>query len=128
MNKYRVVALKAVQLCTVQSRLSPKKAWETAANNCFGEGTPAAVKGCPTNSFLGLCEEGLIKGIEPGSYTRSKKNKLYALKAVKILGKSPFLASEPKQLWHQVLRGESKTHNSQMDVVVSLWEAGLIKK
>lgn len=127
MNKYGVTALEAVQLCTKQPSLSPKKAWQTAANKCFGESTSAADKGCPKNAFLGLCEEGLIEGIEPGSYTRSKKNKQYALKAVEILKRFPSSAIDPKQLWDLVLPGKIITHNSQMDVVLSLRKACLIK-
>jgi len=40
------------------------------------------VKGCPRGAFLELCEAGMIKGIASGKYTRSKRNKEYAIDAV----------------------------------------------
>lgn len=86
-------------------------------------------KSCPKNSFLGLCSEGKIKGIPGGNYTRSKENKLYALKAVELLQKSKKQVSE-KALWLKVLEATDedmdKIHNQQMDVVLSLWNQSLI--
>ena len=32
-------------------------------------------------AFLGLCEEGLVKGIPAGKYSASKDNKQYAVRA-----------------------------------------------
>lgn len=40
----------------------------------FGESTSQR-KGCPKGVYLGLCEEGLVKGIPKGKYTKSKKIK-----------------------------------------------------
>ena len=82
-------------------------------------------KGCPKNTFLGLCEEGLVKGIPKGKYTNSIKNKKYALKAIEILKQNTQTTFSPKELWEQLELGE-KRHNSQMDVVLALWNEGLI--
>jgi hypothetical protein len=45
----------------------------------------AQKKGCPRGAFLGLCEEGLVKGIPAGNYTTSKDNKAYAVRAAELL-------------------------------------------
>ena len=85
----------------------------------------ARKKGCPRGAFLGLCEEGLVKGIPPGSYTASKDNKAYAVRAAALLteGKQTWSVNE---LWRAVANDLEKTHNSQMDVVMALWKNGLI--
>jgi hypothetical protein len=41
-------------------------------------------KDCPRGAFLGLCEEGLVKGIPAGKYTASKDNKAYAVRAAAL--------------------------------------------
>ncbi len=81
-------------------------------------------KTCPRGAFLGLCEEGLVKGIPAGRYTASKDNKAYAVNAAALLAerKQSWSASE---LWRAVGNAE-KTHNRQMDVVLALWKNGLI--
>jgi hypothetical protein len=72
-----------------------------------------------------LCEEGLVKGIAKGNYTKSDKNKSYALKAVEILKSNKNNSFTPKELWDKLELGD-KQSNSQMDVVLALWENGLI--
>jgi len=70
---------------------------------------------------LGLCEEGMVKGVVSGNYCRSKKNKDYAIKAVKLLNKFPEMAENKILLWNNVA-GASKAHNNQLDVVIALWD------
>ena len=53
-------------------------------------------KGCPRNAFLGLCSQGLIKGIPKGNYTTSEKNLNYAKEAVRILREDNSLCDNPK--------------------------------
>jgi len=127
MSKYAEAAIKAVALLKARLAGSPEQAWERATAELFGTRTSAQRKGCPRNAFLGLCEEGLIKGISAGCYTRSRANKRYALIAVRILREAPALANDRGQLWQKVIGGQQKVHNSQMDVVIALWRAGLIK-
>ncbi len=126
MNKYAQSALEAVKLFTLQSCPSPREAWEEATKQIFGENTDAQNKGCPRDAFLGLCEEGLIKGIPRGRYCNSIKNKKYALSALNYLRQDPSLSRQPANLWEIVMDGEQKKHNSQMDVVLALWNSGLI--
>ncbi len=70
-----------------------------------------------------------MSGVDRGQYTSSHDNKGYALKAVDLLRVSAGREDDANQLWSDVLRAlglESKRHNSQMDVVISLWNEGLI--
>ena len=128
MNKYGKVAVRAVRLFTDNLAKSPNEAWLKAANEIFGAATPSAKKACPQNAFLGLCEEGLVNGIRRGHYTRSKKNKRYALDAVTILRQHPGLAADSGALWNAVINDEEKKHNAQMDVVIGLWKSDLIAR
>lgn len=126
MNKYGEAAIKAVELFESGTNMDPRDAWELIANDLFADSPSCRVKGCPKSAFLGLCEEGLVRGIPKGSYTRSQKNKSYALKAIELLKESPDLSSNPNKLWKEII-SEPKAHNSQMDVVVALWKNGLIE-
>lgn len=126
MSKYGDAAVNAV---TVYGNLTaaPREAWKRATAEIFGLGSSSQEKGCPRDAFLGLCEEGLVVGIPKGPYTRSEKNKRYAVDAVAMLRKDDKLAGDLDALWRAVLDGEDKQHNSQMDVVVALWKRGLLK-
>jgi hypothetical protein len=126
MGKYGDAAVEAVRLHQRGLSPSPRDAWESATADVFGKGTSSQQKACPRDTFLSLCQEGLVQGVERGSCTRSVKNRRYALDAVQLLKRNPALASHPDTLWATVVAGESKKHNSQMDVVTALWTAGLI--
>lgn len=124
MNNYGLAALKSVR--KYKSSYSIIEIWSWAVKEIF-ETKSSQEKSCPKNTFLGLCEEGLVKGVPKGNYTKSVKNKEYALKAVAILKKNTPTIFSPKELWEQLELGDKK-HNSQMDVVLALWEVGLLKK
>lgn len=104
----------------------PIKLWKIAVERNFTSES-AKIKGCPKNTFLGLCEAGFVKGIPKGNYTKSVKNKEYALQAIEILKRSDNKKFAPKELWSELNLGD-KRHNSQMDVVLALWNEGLIVK
>jgi hypothetical protein len=74
-----------------------------------------------------LCEEGLIKGIPKGNYTRSIKNKAYALQAIGRLKKGTSTSISPKEL-SSVLNLGAKKHNFQMEIVLALWNESSIVK
>jgi len=126
MDKYGVAAVRAVHIFTSGLAKSPRNAWLKATTEIFSEGTSSQKKGCPQSTFLGLCEEGLVSGIPFGQYTKAVENKKYALDAVSILKKYPELASDLHSLWNVVMRGKRKVYNSQMDVVVALWNENLL--
>lgn len=129
MGKYGDVALRATALVKERSCSSPVDAWETAARAEF-VGKPAAQKkSCPKGTFLGLCEAGLVANVGRGSFTTSRDNKGYALKAVDLLRRDPSLASRgPTVLWNKVMDGTEKRPNSQMEVVLALWNQGVIAR
>jgi hypothetical protein len=124
MNKYTLTALKAVQ--NFNNSNSITEIWTTSAKEVF-ETKSSQEKSCPKNTFLGLCEEGLVKGIPKGNYTKSVKNKGYAIRAIAILKHNKHITFSPKKLWEKLELGDKRS-NSQMDVVLALWENGLILK
>jgi hypothetical protein len=124
--KFGDAAIAAVQMVTSGVERHAPDAWRAAVHCVFPDSDSSRTKGCPRGAFLGLCEEGFVKGVPGGSYTRSKLNKQYALDAVLLLRKRPALVSDPGTLWQQVVGGAEKVHNSQMDVVVTLWSQGFV--
>jgi hypothetical protein len=126
MGKYGMAAVNAVHAYTAGKARNAEDAWDIAVRDVFPNSQSSQVKSCPRGTFLGICESGKIVGIPGGVYTKSLKNKLYGLMALKILCVSPGLADDESQLWERVMAGEVKAPNHQMDVVVSLWKAGLV--
>jgi hypothetical protein len=122
MADFGCVTVEAYKLCA--KNIDPRKAWIEACKKL--ELTEfMQKKGCPMSTFLGLCEEGLVKGIPKGSYTKSKANKNYGLKAVDCLIANPDLAKSPRILWEAI--GKSCKYNQQMHVVIALWKEDLIR-
>jgi hypothetical protein len=107
------------------ANISPLARWERAMQKLYPTSVAARKKGCPRGAFLGLCEEGLVKGVPVGHYTASRDNKAYAIRAVTLLAEGE-QALSISALWHAVTNGSGKVHNSQMDVVLALWKNGLI--
>ncbi|WP_139490195.1 DUF6979 family protein [Brevibacillus dissolubilis] len=105
---------------------TPTEAWSIAATDIFGHGTSSQKKGCPKNAFLGLCEEGLVTNIHPGSYCKSQKNKAYALRIIEAIQNHPDLLLDKKDLWQYATNGSGIVHNHQIDVVLSLWNHNLL--
>ena len=123
-NRYGEAALLAADPAFSADK-DPAARWQSAVERLYPTSLSARRKGCPRGAFLGLCEEGLVKGIPPGEYTASKNNKAYAVNAVGLLaeGKQKWSVTE---LWRAVTNDPEKTHNSQMDVVLALWKNGLV--
>jgi hypothetical protein len=121
-NRYGEAALKAAR---DSSGTSPAKRWESALETLYPTSPSSRNKSCPRGAFLGLCEEGLVKGIPAGNYTASKDNKAYAVQAAALLteGSRKWSIGE---LWRAVSPDPEKAHNSQVDVVLALWKNGLI--
>lgn len=125
MGRYRKAAIEAVNLIS-STNMNPEQAWHIATSQEFGKGTNSQKKGCPKGAFLGLCEQGMIKGVPIGNYTNSLDNKRYAVKAVRILKEKPKLAEDEDKLWDEVLGSKFKKQNHQMDEVLSLWNKNYI--
>lgn len=123
MSKYGIVAVEAVKI--TQSGINPCDAWKLAVKNNFSNSS-SINKSCPKNAFLGLAENGCIKGIPSGNYTKSKDNKLYALNALSLLKQNSLLIGNKKELWSKSCNSTEKTHNGQMDVVIELWKKSFL--
>ena len=127
MGKYGDVAVQAAGLLAEGRASSPAAAWSIAARSTFPAQQASREKSCPKGAFLGLCEDGLIKGVGRSSSGAGHLNKDYALAGVAVLLKDPGVAAEgPQGLWARILEGRKKIHNHQMDVVLALWNEGLI--
>lgn len=129
MGNYGKIAVEATRKIQAKTCLDPVEAWKKSALEIFPTKEASRNKGCPRGAFLVLCEAGLVKDIkatEPGTYTKSKDNKKYAIKAVEFLKQEPQLANNKSNLWEKVINGIVKNQNSQMDVVISLYKNNML--
>jgi hypothetical protein len=123
-NRYGEAALMAAREGP-SADVNPKARWERVMERLYPTSPIARRKGGPRGAFLGLCEEGLIKGIPAGHYTKLKDDKAYAVRAAALLTEGTQSWSR-STLWQAVTNDPEKTHNSQMDVVLALWKNDLI--
>ena len=126
MNTFGNAALTAVEAVISRKIASPINAWSYAVKLTFPHSESVQKKGCPKSTFLGLCENGLIKHIPAGKYTRSIKNKEYGLIALNLLIDNPSLCDNKDLLWQAVTMGKDITPNHQMEIVISLWKSNLL--
>lgn len=129
MNKYVKVAIEvAEELQNMekekQEEINLGDLWkEKCEKNEFKEAS--IKKGCPRLAFIGLCENNLVKDIEVKNSNKESLNKNYAVEAVKVL-KNDKRNYTSKELWEEI-GNKDKKHNSQMNVVLALWEKGMIE-
>jgi hypothetical protein len=123
-NRYGEAALMAVRMETFGKAYTPEERWQDAVGKLYPTTPIGQKKSAPRNAFLGLCEEGLVKGIPRGQYSPSNKHKGYAVKAVELLKAGTH--TTVTTLWSAVAEGDEAPHASQMDVVMALWKNGLI--
>jgi hypothetical protein len=129
MAKYGKVAVEATVSLQGDPSRPPRDAWQAAARKVFPTQTSSQEKGCPRSAYLGLCEDGLVVGVQRGDYGAGTDNKAYAVQAVQLLTQNPDLEEVgASSLWRRVMNGRDKKANSQMDVVLSLWAHGLITR
>jgi hypothetical protein len=126
-GKYGNAAVLAVEFFSIGMAKTPMDAWDQAVAAYFPHSKSAREKSCPRAAFLGLCETGAVKHIPAGTYTTSQKNKQYALNALSLLENDESLRDDKNMLWSKVLNGKPRQPNEQMDVVVSLWNAKMIR-
>ena len=120
-SKYGIIAVEAA--CAASHGVDPLTAWKVSAAKIFADSPSSEHKGCPKSAFLGLAELGEIAGVKPGKYTKSIDNKRYAKDALALLREDDSLSIDPSALWTRIMGDVDKSHNSQMDVVIALWEA-----
>ena len=122
-NRYGEAALMAVR--EGSASVDPVSRWKNAMEKLYPTSPLARKKSSPRGAFLGLCEEGLVKGIPAGQYGASRDNKALALRAAELLvaGTQKWSTSA---LWQAVTDDPEMAHNSQMDIVLALWKNGLM--
>ena len=127
-NRYGEAALLAVRMETYGKALTALERWDDAVKKMYPTTPAGQKKGGPRAAFVGLCEAGLVKGVEAGysgpATSQGNRNKAYAVTAVELLKVGTH--KTVSQLWPAVTDGEVVQHASQMDVVLALWKNGLI--
>jgi hypothetical protein len=126
MTKYAKAALLAAKIA--QRGTNAALTWEEATISIFGKGTTSQTKSCPKGAFLGLCEEGLVKGVDTGTYlanSAENTSKQYTLAALELLKKERSIPENRNAFWQRI-PGTPDTHNGQLDVLFALIEKGLI--
>ncbi|HEX2188544.1 MAG TPA: hypothetical protein VHG51_06570 [Longimicrobiaceae bacterium] len=127
MGKYGEAAEIAVSLLRDGNAVAPRDAWRQAVATVFPGRSESQKKGCPRDSFLALCELGVVESVAAGTYTRSVKNKSYVTRALAALRSDPALADDPRRLWHFATGGADTKPNSQMEVLTALWRRRIIR-
>lgn len=125
-NTYGRTAVDAAKMCELNSNLSPSDAWRKSVV-LHTSSKSSQEKGCPRSAFLGLCENGFIKGVTPRGTAGVTRNGQYAISAAQLLIREnePY-AHGPASLWRKVV-GVDKKSNGQMQVVIALHLAGLLQ-
>jgi len=111
MNMYAKSAIKAFEY--MKNGFEKEEAWKKAVCE-FTKSIESQKKPCPKNAFFGLVGAA------------DTKNALYARKALDILRSNPNHNYSIDELWPLVVDGP-KRHDSQMDVVLALWNNGSIR-
>lgn len=123
-NRYGEAALLAARQ-VVSAAVTPVERWQSSMKKLYPTSPAARDKSGPRGAFLGLCEAGLVKGIPAGSHAKSQDSDAYAVRAVALLAEGT-QRWNTSALWQAVTHGDAKPHNSQMDIVLALWNNDLI--
>ena len=127
MGKYGAAALLAATKTAERRGTNPRDTWNEVMKQVFPDAVASQTKSCPRDAFLSLCELGVVKGVPPGTYTKSLRNKEYIGRALRALRADPRLTTEKGRLWAIAVEGADKRENGQLDVLVELWEAKWVK-
>ncbi len=80
----------------------------------------------PQTTYLTLCGEGYVRGVQPGRYVNGRESALHAITLARVLVQDLDLAdASTARLW-KLAGGAGKTENDQADDVVALCRAGLL--
>lgn len=123
-TQYGRAAVKATELLTAGKYESPEDAWDEAIKE-ETKSPSSQSKGCPRYAYLGLCEDGFVREVTCGDYTKSVLNKEYAVKIALAIKANPELTKTTKaKMWKyaETDAGES----GQVGVVLALWNSDLI--
>lgn len=115
MNPYGDIAVRAAKY--VQLGSIPRDAWEKASWEVYPQGGTARQKGCPRTAFLGLYDA--LKQSPNAKHARDAREYLIANRIKSIA---------PRDLWAIILNGKTKSYNSQMDVVLALYDEKMLPR
>ncbi|MEJ8476865.1 DUF6979 family protein [Roseibium algae] len=127
MGKYGEAAVAAARAIAKDDTLQPKEAWQSAVKTTFPHSSSLQYKSCPKIAFLALCQMGNVRDVAAGNYTTSEKNKRYMECALTELRLDPELSNNAHALWVRAVGHDKKSHNAQMDVLISLFLENLIR-
>ncbi|MFC3722288.1 DUF6979 family protein [Neoaquamicrobium sediminum] len=127
MGSYGNVAVRAARSLETGAHLSPSDAWKDAAICEYPTQAASRKKACPRGAFIGLCEADLIRGATSTKLHSPSRNGEYAVAAANVLRDNPHLATDKKALWLIACPDQPKRPNNQMDVVIALYNAGLLQ-
>ncbi|UUE11788.1 hypothetical protein NMX13_09520 [Dickeya zeae] len=131
MGIYGDTAIAAVAVYDRLNKSEPRECWDDSII-LFTTSKDSQKKGCPRSAFLGLCQDGYVKGIPKGNYLSSDSpNKKYAKVAAELVLKELGRKYSKAELWLNATKNcvdAAKNQNGQMDVVLALKEAGLLQK
>ena len=126
MARYGKAAVKATKrIQRNRNKKDPLVAWKAACKQEYPDKKSARTKVCPRSTYLGLCEAGLVVGVEAGKYTRSPINKKRAVDAVRFLCSDSDLAFD-KKIRCLIKDDNEIKNNNQLEVVLALLENDLI--
>ncbi|EKN3444871.1 TPA: hypothetical protein SK294_001600 [Yersinia enterocolitica] len=125
-NNYAEIAVSVAKYFAGVNNPELAKKWDQSLD---GNG-----KSCPRITFLGLCEDGWVKGIKRGNYILRRRkypnNKDYAVEGAKIVLANPNKQYLASKLWTEVKRAlpdGAENHNQQMTVVIALMNNDLLQ-
>ncbi len=95
MTKYGQAAVNAVSISKIQN-FSPSDAWDKSCK-ALGTTQKAKYKPCPRTVFLGLCEQGYVKGISKGKYL--KRNDQFLINKYRALALRENIFSQYNGQW-----------------------------
>ncbi len=127
-NQYGRAAVLAVEILTKHPAQHPKDAWSKAMKEVT-DSKESQIKSCPKSAFLGLCEEGFVKGIPKGKYTKSAKNKKYAVRIAEYIHIHPMDEYDKNELWSYAIKDEvssQKQDQQIVGVVLAIKNSGLL--
>lgn len=116
-TQYSLVAEKAYKYM-LENKMDAGKAWDRAARDLISS-EESRKKGCPRNTFIGICNSGSLNNIGPIPGNDSI-NFQYAQFAIDAWKKNKGISKT--DMWKQVVShfNKAKGHQGQLDVVLGL--------
>lgn len=128
MGQYGRAAVYATK-CFLKGKASTlRDAWDFAVAQ-HSDRISSQIKACPREAYFGLCEAGLVKGVQApnNGVPTTTLNGRYAVRAYQLLKTNPNLASDKQALWNAIPDRTATRENGQLDVVLMMYAAGQLK-